>query len=332
MTILPRDVWEKLCGSKIDGLALAARMAVPDVCGFFFAALDTDGRRHFLVKLGAGDASLTDKQSRGIQVATREMAVSGSELAKYIDIVCLDSVGHEVFQLIGGELVERLRQNADPIESVRQVLAKWRRFWGQLPKEVLSKSEQIGLFGELWFLKHWVMQICDRGESVCRWRGPLGSRHDFEWIGTSVEVKATTAAGGVIHHINGVEQLLPPDEGSLFLLSVRLREEVNARFSLSLLIAECRYILKEDADALHDFDLKLFKVGYSPSHDEEYSKVRFHIVHELLYRVQDNFPRITPKTFVNGVPPGIGAVGYDINLNGFGFLQVERELFLRNCG
>lgn len=57
--------------------------------------------------------------------------------------------------------------------------------------------------------------------------------------------------------------------------------------------------------------------GYSPLHDEEYSKFRFRVVDEKLYRVTDEFPSLTPDSFKGGLPSGVSYVEYAINLDGF---------------
>ena len=36
------------------------------------------------------------------------------------------------------------------------------------------------------------------------------------------------------------------------------------------------------------------------------------VVAEALYRVEENFPRLTPATFTTGVPPGISHVSYTL--------------------
>ena len=325
MTSLSPEIWEKLAASRPHGQSLSARIAVPDVCNRLLAALDAEGRRHFLIGVTNGYTALADKQSRGVQVETRDMIVSGRESSQYIDIVCVDPVGHDVFQLIGGELVDRLQQKKDAAESIRQVLAKWRRFWGQLPKDILSRSDQIGLFAEVWFLSHWMIPAVGPKESVGRWRGPLRARHDFEWWRASVEVKATISAQGTTHHINGIEQLSLPEYGALFLFSLLLRDEAGAHYSLPLVIDECRHKLEADSETLSEFESKLIQAGYSPAHDEEYSKLHVRIAHETLYAVREDFPRLIPSSLVNGVPPGVEHVGYDINTSGFDHLIVGRE-------
>jgi hypothetical protein len=183
----------------------------------------------------------------------------------------------------------------------------------------------VGLCAELWFLSMWLIPRAGIRRALAGWRGPLGARHDFEWPGKSVEVKATASTRGRVHRINGLDQLVPPEKGKLLFFSLRLREEGGATNTLSGLIASCRALLEADAEALSGFEAALVQVGYSPVHDEEYAKIRFRVVDEELFRVTDNFPRVTQSSFAGGVPFGVDRIEYEINLSGFERLSIAAK-------
>ncbi|HMO50669.1 MAG TPA: PD-(D/E)XK motif protein [Kiritimatiellia bacterium] len=317
MNSIAPEVWAKLTAAAPSGESLTARFASPTVTERLLAAIDANGRRHFLIPLKAGDEGLHDAQSRGITVATRDLSVRDRETGSYLDFVCQDGAGHEAFDLIGGELADGLRSvSAKPAVMAARVLAKWRRFWGHTPWQVLSREEQLGLFAELWFLSAWLIPRIGVGKAMEGWRGPLGSRHDFEWPGKSIEVKATTSTRGRIHHINGIDQLAPPENGDLLFYSMRLREEGGATTTLPGLIAFCRMQMESDADVMTRFESALVQAGYSPAHDDEYSKTKLRVVDEVLFRVAEDFPRLFVKSF-GGLPSGVEQIEYLINLSGF---------------
>lgn len=323
MSGIPPEVWSRLAASPPSGESLVARFAIPSVTERLLAAIDADGGRHLLVPLKAADEELRDAQSRGVTIATRELAVRDRGTARYLDLECHDTAGHEAFGLIGGELADGLKsENAKPAILAARVLAKWRRFWGQSPWQMLSREEQLGLFAELWFLSVWLIPRVGISKTLAGWRGPLGARHDFEWPGKSVEVKATTSTRGRVHRINGLDQLAPPEEGKLLFFSLHLREEGGASNTLPGLVASCRAQLKADAEALSGFESALVQVGYSPAHEEEYAKLKLRVVDEELFRVEENFPRLTLTSFADGVPHGVERVEYEINLAGFEHLRV----------
>jgi hypothetical protein len=318
MSPISADVWMRVEQSRPTGDRLAARFGAPDITDRLLCACDSQGQRHLLIPLGEQEEAFNDAQSRGLNVVTRELVVHGSNPARYLDLECRDPSGHPVLDVIGTELAQGISAvDSKPAEVTRRVLARWRRFWGQAPRAILSRNEQIGLFSELWFLDVWLAVAVGVADAIRRWRGPFGSRHDFEWARKSVEVKATMSGRGRIHRVNGVEQLVPPQEGSLLLFSVRLRDEGGATDSLPLLVGKIRERIRSDDELLGEFESALFQAGYSPVHDEEYEKTLLRIVDERLFAVTNDFPRIVPDTFGEGLPPGVESLEYEINLNGF---------------
>lgn len=326
MSQIVPEVWTRLSGEQVQGETLWARRAMPDVTDRLVAALDAEGKRHILVLLRAGETEVQDSQSRGVGVVTRELAVPGHETGRYLDLTCHDAAGHDAFDLIGGELADRLATGRETAsDCVTRVLAKWRRFWGQLPRQILSREEQLGLFAELWFLSVWLLPKVGSAEGVKRWRGPFASRHDFEWVSRSVEVKATTSTKGCIHHINSLDQLAPPSQGELWLFSMRMREEAGATNTLPSIVVSCRAQLESDPNALSEFEKALVQAGYSPAHDEEYGKLRLRIIEEGLFNVRGDFPRLTVAELKVGVPPGVERVEYQINIDGFKHLCIATK-------
>ena len=316
------EIWSVLETNLPAGEKLTAKLAVSNISSQVFCALDSEKHRHILVQIKSGDSAYDDHQSRGIQVITRELNIHGQPPSRYMDLICLDTAGYSGFDLIGSEIISELAKgNKTPAEIIHFVLAKWRRFWGQIPQDILSRNEVIGLFAEIRFLTERLIPEVGPAEAVKRWRGPFGSRHDFECPGGSVEVKATTSSRGRIFHINGIDQLEPPENGELCFFGVRLREEGGADMSLPGVVDVCRNLLAKEAEALDRFESALIQAGYSLHHSEEYEKMRFRIIEEALFVVKDDFPRISIGNFVEGIPSGIERVEYEINLNGYERLQ-----------
>lgn len=325
MSAIAPQIWARLSAEGLQGNALRGCIAVPDVTDRLLAGIDAAGRRHLLILLRPTDADFLDSQSRGIGVITQELAIPDHTPGRYLDITCLDTSGYETFNLIGGELATQL-SGSEEIASqvVTRVLAKWRRFWGQAPRHLLSLEEQLGLFAELWFLRVWLIPMVGLSEAVQRWRGPFGSRHDFEWAGKSVEVKATASVHERVHRIHGLDQLLPPEAGVLLLFSQRLREEAGATNSLPNLVALCREQLVGEPHILSQFEGALIQVGYSIADADEYSQLRLRVVEEGLYQVQADFPRLTKSELRDGLLPGVRDVNYEIILDGFAHLCLAR--------
>jgi hypothetical protein len=326
MSLIDHEIWERLGTGQVRGDNLIVRCVAPGQLDRMFVSLDAQAQRHFLIKLAETDADIEDHQTRGVRVNVRELSGEGHEPGRYLDLVCQDPSGHAAFDLIGDEIADRLLASTDAVSvAVSKVIGKWRRFWGQIPRAMLSTSQQLGLFAELWFLKTWLAPRMPFAEALKRWRGPLGSRHDFEWPGRSVEVKATTSIRGALHWINGIDQLEPPDRGELLLFSLRLREEAGAENTLPLVIQLCQQAVADDPDAASMLDNRLAQAGYSPVNDSEYLKLRLRVVAEGLYRVTEDFPRVVMSSFAIGVPSGVERIEYEINLGAFDRLRIAER-------
>lgn len=327
---IPADIWQRLELSTPAGENLTARLAVPEHTDRLLCAIDSLQQRHILISLRPEEQGLHDVESRGLTVETKELTIHGQPASRYLDIRCDDPSGHGALDLIGGEIAGLLTASRKPpADIVHTLLVKWRRFWGQLPRQILSREEQLGLFAELWFLITWLVPKIGVAESIRRWRGPFGARHDFEWRGRSIEVKATTSTRGRVHRIHGVDQLEPPEDGDLLFYSLRLREEAGASNTLPALVAKCRNQAQHDSDTQADIDAALAQARYSPAHEDEYEKLRLHILEEGLFLVTSQFPRLTRDRFSNGIPRGIERIEYEINLSGFSDLCIattERQL------
>lgn len=321
------QTWARLADSPAKGDVLVARLALPDVTERLIAAIDSDGKRHLLVVLTDQEQELVDRDSRGIDVATRQLSVQGREPARYIDLICNDAAGHAVFDLFGGEVAATLASAGEGAtnESIARLLGKWRRFWGHQPIQLLTREEQLGLFAELWFLTKWLAPKVGTTDAFMRWRGPFGARHDFESSSESVEVKATSSVDGLKHRISGIDQLAPPENGALFLFSLKIREEASAATSLASLVGEARKLCADANDALSHLENALAALGYMDVHELAYTRAKFRLVSERLFSVSGNFPRLTQNELLAGIPAGVDNIAYDIDLQTAMHLQIAEN-------
>ncbi|MDI6905961.1 MAG: PD-(D/E)XK motif protein, partial [Thermoanaerobacterales bacterium] len=116
------------------------------------------------------------------------------------------------------------------------------------------------------------------------------------------------------HHINGLDQLDHPENGRLYLYSLRIREEPASSNSLVSLIQRIGGLLTNKPELLDLYEERLAQAGYSPLYAERYSQTRFRVVSERLYLVETGFPRLSTSSFSGGLPRGVERVEYEINL------------------
>lgn len=313
--------WDLLESQPPVGDRLTARLALPDSSRDVFIAVDSACRRFVLVQLPPGEPRVHhERTSRGISVQTVEMTVnqdSGNEL--FVEVACHDPSGYAALDIVTCELVAALADGASIGRSrlVQSVLAKWQRFWSGVPRNLMSKEAQLGLFGELYFLSKWLLPSTGVHQSVAMWRGPMGARNDFETVGLSVEVKTSGRVDGS-HVVNGLEQLLDSKDCALLLFSLIVREEASATESMPMLVRELRESMSQEHSALVLFESALLAAGYEDAHEAEYEKVRLRVRGQALYRVTGDFPRLTPSFLRGGVPAGISNVTYELRLDAAG--------------
>lgn len=309
--------WDLLEAQPPSGERLAVRTAMPGRSDDVLIAVDAARRRYALVAIPPEEpCQLAERTSRGIAVQTVEMNVGGGQAKLFVEIACIESQGHAALDIIIGELIEALEAGASigRVRLVQGVLAKWRRFWAGVSQGVLSTEQQLGLFGEIWFLSRWLSPSVGVAKAVQMWRGPTGARNDFEVQGLGIEVK-TTGRVDVSHVIHGLEQLLEPLGGTLLLFSLSVRDEASGAETLPRVVEEMRGRLADDDNALSQFDTSLYAAGYDDRLASEYAKLVLRIRDEGLYRVMDGFPRLVPSSMAGGLPPGVSAITYELRLD-----------------
>lgn len=310
--------WDLLEAQPPTGERLTVRRALTGMHPDVLIALDASKRRHVLVELPPGEhGELAERTSRGIAVQTVELRPGGESVKRFIEIVCLDSQGHAALDTIAVELIDALEAGASigRVRLVQSVLAKWRRFWSGIAQGVLSKQEQLGLFGELWFLNRWLVPALGVSAAVTMWRGPAGARNDFEAPSLAIEVKTTGRLDGA-HVIHGLDQLLEPPGGQLMLFSLLVRDEASGTESLPAQVAEARGLIADDYALQSEFDALIYAAGYDDRLAAEYAKLVLRIRDAGLYKVTDGFPRLISTSLVGGVPPGVGTIEYELRLDG----------------
>jgi hypothetical protein len=307
------SLWSRVAAPDPSLGGLAGRPAPTVVKGRgIMLAADAAGQRHLLVPAALGDTAPRQPPVKGLEVAVDELRVGGKDTRRYFDVACREASMNTNFTAVASEILDALDAGEDPKPAIEGVLARWRWFWGA-PSAGMSEEEVIGLFGELWFLEHWLSPLNRR--VIEAWSGPTGDRHDFRWKAASIEIKATRARsdGSASHRITSLDQLENPVQGMLYLFSLRAIPDAVGQHSLIRSIDRLRAKLGSQPDALVAFDERIARAGYSPAHRDRYETL-LRVQAEELYTVVDDFPRLTSASFPEGVPAGVDAVAYTLDL------------------
>ncbi|MDA8120261.1 PD-(D/E)XK motif protein [Acidiferrobacter thiooxydans] len=175
--------------------------------------------------------------------------------------------------------------------------------------QALSPEAEIGLIGELIFLREAVRAGLPAPLALDAWVGPLSGIQDFEIGPGALEVKATLSARGFPAKIGSLEQLDDSVRKPLFLAGVRLSQRESGR-NLPEFVEDVRVELRGNSGTEGVLSDRLLAAGYRDAHADRYPR-RFIVEGVRVVEVGDGFPRMVAGT----VPDGIGRVIYEIDFD-----------------
>lgn len=266
---------------------LAADPSGPLVAGRRIAWAVNHERQRLLIVPLAGAAPVPDGLSTdGVRVRSGETPAGPSLIIK-----CQDPQNGRQFALLADDLVQALQSGpGNPLPAVSRVLEAWRRLFSAASDTALSEAQIKGLIGELLVLDE--LAEVDPGRAVAAWMGPEGGRHDFRAGSTALEVKATANIDGTKVKINGLHQLEGPAGGALWLRVVQLEAVPGGDLSIPHLVEA---VLAKGVAAA-SLLTKLEAAGYRDAERDRYSLPTYGLLSNLLYRVDDSFPRLIPAS------------------------------------
>ena len=316
-----QQTWSALEHPNIVG-HLEAVEALP-MSGLWLA-VDRSGVYHYLVQI-EDCMNVREIQTKGLEFSVKRHRIRGRADADYIDLAIAEESVLDVFAAVASELTGVLSNASlsDRPEITINTISRWKWFW-DVDAEGLAEREVVGLFGELWFLDQW---IGVEPGNVEAWGGGDSTRHDFQWEELSVEVKTMQRRSdeGLVHTVQDIDQLANPESGRLYLFSLRIARDRLAANSLSLLVERCAEQLDDRPTARDSFLRKVAERGYSPI-DSSLRMRTYRVMDEEIYEVTADFPRLTVESFALGIPIGIGAISYKIDMAACGAWRRDRDV------
>jgi hypothetical protein len=268
---------------------------------------DIDGDRHLLVPTSGGPVA-EDSSSAAVQI--RELELGSPSPIRYTDVVCRARRLADVFEdLILAILREIAIGRTTPSNACGEILTQWRSLLRPPVVEPLNVNQMAGLAAEL----RLAIDILDRDpyRRLEVWRGPGQVRHDFRRAGDAIEVKATLSQDDPSAEIHGLEQLAPPEDGSLHLVWFRLERVPEGKVTVAALVEELRQLLGGGSPPLYE---RLAEAGWRPESAAE--RVGFEFRERLVHRVDGNFPRLVPSMLPGGhAPSGVSNIRYEVAID-----------------
>jgi len=225
-------------------------------------------------------------------------------------LTCQDSSMRMEFSAVCAQFVDPGLNGMNRKELVESPLLWWGRWSKLLGNSMISKST-YAVLGELLTLRY----LLDKGESP-EWKGAFGGVIDIESNNSEYEVKSTTLRYDSIVSIAGQFQL-----------------DHNPTTTRSLVF--CRFESSTNGESINDIVNELINLGMSSAILEDglnrcgYESgcaARFEtytLLEMRKYIVDEAFPAITSKSFVNGrLPDAIIQLTYRLDLMGLSYESI----------
>lgn len=320
------NIWNELEdeSSSSTGLIYKRYSAkiLPDI---FIALKSTEKLRCIAIKLSASIPIEFNEWNKLKDIKIETISHENDKTKKFLLVLLLNKQHKDIFSTLSEDLIFGVSEIANEhtlLERLKERLIKWQSLFEKLGKQGLSDESQRGLFGEIFFLRLFLNNTTDKNYCVKSWLGPERSIQDFQYSNWAVEVKTTHGNNHQKIHISSERQLDNSIVENIFLyhLSIDIRDGHGE--SLNTLVNEVSELLEESTQALNLFKLKLLEAGYYDIHSQLYESRGYSIRQENIYRVVENFPRLTESQ----IPKGVGEVKYSIVLSESERWRVDQQI------
>lgn len=248
--------------------------------------------------------------------STKLLKVTQGAESEKVYWTCFDLLQHDaqkVFYTFCENLVEAVTGIADEQKALQQLKKRyitWKTMFKRDSGNNVSAEVLQGLFGELYFLKKYMLEKYEPAIAIQAWSGPDGRSKDFA-VGTEWYEIKTVGANSPNVRISSLAQLSSEYDGHLIVLKT---ERMSDQFDNGEACVHdlFKYILSVINDEMVEgiFLSKLSSFGYDIS-DESYT-AKFDVKSMTSYKVSDGFPRITEQDIQR---IEICDVGYSLILN-----------------
>ena len=310
------DIWSSIEKDKAQGSAagIIRRRILPDACCDLFLGVEKPSNtRIFLLRVENGNIPAVKllPQARGFEVRVLTLPDDPPGHSSVL-LLQTNETFHDIFTSLTADVASHIAPTKDYKTAVEKFLARlkrWQQFLERSGPEGLGDEAQRGLFGELWFIRHYLLPVAG-AQAVAAWTGPSMTAQDFQLTGLAVEVKTTTAKEHQKLPITGEKQLESSPELRVFLLHLSLTAQRYTGMTLVDLVASVRALLAATPLSLSIFEDALLTVGYLDTHANRYAHPGYLIREHHFCEVKDNFPRIVGDDLRDGV----GDVTYSVSV------------------
>ncbi|WNB90934.1 PD-(D/E)XK motif protein [Bacillus sp. NEB1478] len=248
---------------------------------------------------------------KGIQIK-----VDNTTAPNQLILILKEMKDWELFYVLCNDLINVMKGHDEVvIEKVMKRLERWQKLLQKTSLKIMSKEEQMGLFGELKILNDYIIPAYGNIQAIHSWVGALGDKQDFLLGNLAIEVKSFRLTSGNYVWISSKEQL-NSEKTPLFLFACGLNEVSTGKTIVDLI--ETIALQIETENVLNEFIEKIEQYGYvSELQKDDLSKFKLEKVNG--FEVKEEFPRIS----LNQVSSLIKDMKYSVDLSGCSQFKVN---------
>lgn len=282
----------------------------------FFCAYDHEKNQPiFIVEFDRSEIpdSVSFPKTKGLSFHHRLFGDEPQEKTS-IGMYLNDAQYKDFFHQMVDDLIAFLKYGAKTVTFplFQQRIVQWVRFLEVNQGRSMNSEQQLGLYGELFFMRQHLFPIKNPKEVIACWSGADAAPKDFSFSSVLYEVKSKVQKNSMVHITS--EKQLSRSEAPLYLIVQQFaRRNTEPGHSLLTIIEEIRDWIDREKDAASTrslFDHKLLQYGYSDLQSKEYAAVFYQIKETNVYEISDGFPKIT----TSDLPIGVSRVSYQIDL------------------
>lgn len=323
--------WRALSGDSFSEgwstIIVGAALKIPVRAGRHFPG----NEEALLLSFRAELLPAPDRMPSGKGFVVAEARLSSADIVgrSWVAIRRMQSGSQELFSRMAADVLDvlaRLDGASEPllVKTLLQRVRAWQDFMSRSSADKLSNEEEVGLVGELQFLRELLRSGMEPAAAIDAWQGPLDGIHDFISSDSAVEVKATLASGGFRVRISSLEQL-----DSLVFENVHL-------FAVRLVLAEKGMTLPEYIASIHELvgqaditalESRVLAAGFRFGTEDLYTR-RFFVEERLMFKVGSGFPRLSRAN----VPAQVLEASYMLDIDQLRSIAVDPVVVIREFG
>jgi Putative PD-(D/E)XK family member, (DUF4420) len=312
-----RELWDELEHNiQQDRSGYVSRRVRPDsFCDLRVAVMEPLGTRILLLRVKRTVAKFIQEypKSEGFQVQLIQLSGDSQDYVT-LQLALTKTRYSDIFTALVEDVVtgvaEKITEEAGLEEFIVR-LKRWQAFLRVNQPEGLDEENQRGLYGELWFLRQFVLLSLGLLRGIKCWTGPRGTHQDFQFDRCAVEVKTAISKQHQKLVIASERQLDDTGAGTIILLHLSLDIRTGQGETLLDMVASVRLMVANDPLAKEELENRLFEVGYLDLHASRYEQTGYTVREVNYFKVEQDFPRIVEADLRNGV----GDVRYTISVS-----------------